>query len=302
VRRIIAIATPILGLFVLTWAQTFFSAAAVVAVPACSTFDANPIGEITGIEVLADTLTAGHGCGPGPGQIYKYISIVTVPLEAGVLNTTATPGAYLAGASTDCFANATFINLCTYEQNTQLNEEYDVTVYAFTADQWNLVSPATNDAGSSDDAGTATDAGATDASATDGGAIDASPVDAALDDGAVSDASIVDASDASDASTVDASLPDASGVDASSDAGAPDAVAPEPGSTLSTALDTDNAAAASANTAANSNNTVCGTPDAGLPLLSETLLASAGWVTHCQAIQQSNIPVLAQCGPLVQLR
>jgi hypothetical protein len=25
-------------------------------------------------------------------------------------------------------------------------------------------------------------------------------------------------------------------------------------------------------------------------------------VTHCQAIQQSDIPVLAQCGPLVPLR
>ena len=121
---------PIAGLVFVSWAQTFFGAA-VVAVPACSNSDAGGITPITGIVVLADTLTAGHGCGTGPGEIFKYVVVVQIPGDAGGQNLN---NDFIAAGAYDCFANGTFDNLCTY--GSSASTSFSVSVFAFTAEQW----------------------------------------------------------------------------------------------------------------------------------------------------------------------
>jgi hypothetical protein len=246
VRRILAIVTPIAGLCALTWAQTFFSAAAV------------------------DTVTAGLGCGTGPNQVYKYVSVVTVPASVPAIG-----NEYIAGNATDCFANATFVNLCSYDTN---QSSFDVTVYAFTADQWNQT-PEQPDAGtSSDDASVDT--------GPDGGAGDAS-LDAS---DATADATTIDAGDAgSDAGTSQA--------DGASDAqtGVPSTAVS--GQTITNELTVANNAAIS-----QLNAGACGNTVGKNFQLNADLAASAGWTLDCTATQQSDIPVLAQCTPRVQLR
>jgi len=206
VRRILAIVTPLAGLFVFSWAQTFFSAAAAVAVPACSNTDAGGIVPITGIEVLSDTLTAGFGCGTGPSQVFKYVTIVTVAPQPGL----SISGSYVAGGVADCFTNATFQNLCTYGLVDGGTEStYDVTVYAFNQAQWNLTL-----------------------------------------------------------------LPDGGPTFANVDTRGLNGLDPPP-------------------TPANA----CQSVSSGA--LPSQLAAAAGWIAHCTATQQSNIPVVAECGPLV---
>jgi hypothetical protein len=134
VRRLIAIVTPILGLVFVTWAQTFWSAAAMVAVPACSNVDANGITPLTGIEILSNTLTAGRGCGTGPGEIYKYAAVVQIPPSTPDKDLA---NAFIAGGVYDCFATGTFANLCTYNGDAGA---FDLKVYAFTAATWNGLS------------------------------------------------------------------------------------------------------------------------------------------------------------------
>ena len=143
VRRILAILaplTPLAGLVLLTWGQTFFGAAAVVAVPACSTSDAGLLQSLTGIEVLADTLTVGRGCGTQPGQIYKYVAIVSLP-SASLTN--GIGGELLAASVSDCFADAAFTNLCGYMfSDGGTGSTYDVAIYAFSKAEWdNAVTP-----------------------------------------------------------------------------------------------------------------------------------------------------------------
>jgi hypothetical protein len=104
--------------------------AAVLGVYACSTGTTTGITPITGIVVRADTLVAGHGCGTGPDQIYKYAAVVSLKEEAGTSPLVAA-GAY------DCYADATFVNLCSSSTGAFV---YDVDVYAFTQAQWNAVS------------------------------------------------------------------------------------------------------------------------------------------------------------------
>jgi hypothetical protein len=201
-RRAVAVLVPIAGLVFVSWAQTFFGAA-VVAVPACSNSDAGGITPITGIVVLADTLTAGHGCGTGPGEIFKYVVVVQIPGDAGGQNLN---NDFIAAGAYDCFTNGTFDNLCTY--GSSASTSFSVSVFAFTAEQWT----------------------------------------GALEDGEVTEAGA------------------ASGVVAS-------AIATAPTSECS------------------------GGFLAPLELLS-TLRATANWSTTCTATQQSNVPVIASCGPL----
>src|SRR4051794_11548587 len=69
---------------------------------ACSGTDATTgITPITGIQIRADALVAGRGCGRDPGQVYKYTAIVTYQ----------TTGAVAATATYDCFADGEFQNL-----------------------------------------------------------------------------------------------------------------------------------------------------------------------------------------------
>jgi len=108
--------------------DTTAAGVAAVAVPACSSDDAGGITPITGIVVRADTLVAGHGCGTGPDQIYKYSVVVTAFDEAGATQV------FIAGGTYDCFSDATFVNLCSSSSG---NYVFNVNVYAFTEAQWN---------------------------------------------------------------------------------------------------------------------------------------------------------------------
>jgi hypothetical protein len=86
---------------------------------------------ITGIVVRADELTAGHGCGTGPDQIYKYVGVVQIPADAGPrLNLD-----FVAAGVSDCYADLSFTNLCTYGPTA--SNAYLVSVYAYTAAAWN---------------------------------------------------------------------------------------------------------------------------------------------------------------------
>ncbi len=250
VRRFIAIVTPIVGLSLVTWWQTCMTTAAVVAAagsPACSSIDAEPLGQITGVEVLGSTLTEGHGCGTGTDQIFKYVAIIRIPGGSAVESATFTPaisdagatdaGAADSGASdagvpeagatdtgapaapsaiagtvvaaqvAECFANATFQTLCAPDGGVEAT--YTVDVFAFNESQWNQT-----------------------ATLPDGG----SPI----------------------AAKITGALPPPS---------------------------TGGAAPACA-------------PNSAFAII-QSALPSAGWVTTCTASQQSTIPVLATCAPLV---
>lgn len=79
-----------------------------------------PYTPITGIEVLASDITAGHGCGTADDQVYKYAVVVSyqdsgTPVAAGVF---------------DCFADAIFSNLSADGAG---SFAFDVAVYAYNA-------------------------------------------------------------------------------------------------------------------------------------------------------------------------
>jgi hypothetical protein len=107
---------------------TTAASVAAVAVPACNNDDDAGITPITGIAVEAATLVAGHGCGTGPDQIYKYSVVVSAFDEAGATQV------FVAGGTYDCFTNATFVNLCSSSSGSYV---FNVNVYAFTEAQWN---------------------------------------------------------------------------------------------------------------------------------------------------------------------
>jgi hypothetical protein len=131
-RRALAILAPLVGLACVTWAQTFFSAAAIVAVPACSNVDAGGVTPITGVLVLGDTLTAGHGCGTGDDQVFAYATIISIPTNLGLPASLA--GTYVTGGTNTCFTNATFVDVCTYNGG---DSAYELSIYAFNQKEWN---------------------------------------------------------------------------------------------------------------------------------------------------------------------
>jgi hypothetical protein len=94
---------------------------------ACGTGNTTGITPLTGIVVRADDLVAGHGCGTGPDQIYKYSVVISTFEEAG------SASVYVAGGTYDCFADATLINLCA---STSGSLTFSVNVFAFTQAQW----------------------------------------------------------------------------------------------------------------------------------------------------------------------
>jgi hypothetical protein len=132
-RRALAILAPVVGLACVTWAQTFFSAAAIVAVPACSNSDAGGVTPITGVLVLGDTLTQGHGCGTGDDQVYEYATIISIPTNVPGLSASFA-GKYVTGGTSTCFTNATFVDLCTYNEG---ESAFELSIYAFNQKEWN---------------------------------------------------------------------------------------------------------------------------------------------------------------------
>ena len=105
-----------------------FFAAAAVSMPACNNGDAGGITPITGIIVLSETVAEGHGCGTGAQQIYKYTSVVTTVPEGGA------PPQFVAGGTSDCFADETFTNLCASSTG---STPFALEVYGFSENDWN---------------------------------------------------------------------------------------------------------------------------------------------------------------------
>jgi hypothetical protein len=75
---------------------------------------------ITGIVIQAEGIVAGHGCGTGVEQVFKYAAVVSTP--AGI-----TP-AFRTSAVFDCFADGVFSNLPSLDGGSQT---FDVSVFAY---------------------------------------------------------------------------------------------------------------------------------------------------------------------------
>jgi hypothetical protein len=111
------------------------TAAASASVPACSTSNtATGLTPITAIAVRSDALTAGHGCGTKPDQVFKYVAVVTYDdgTNAGPTQLVWEPVPTEVSGFYDCFADATFVQL-----DTTKGSAFRVFVYAFNADAWN---------------------------------------------------------------------------------------------------------------------------------------------------------------------
>jgi hypothetical protein len=98
-----------------------FTAAAACVVAACTTSTTTPIfAPITGIEIRAQSLVAGIGCGTGDDQVYRYAAVVSFSPEAGASTVSFTN-------IFDCFTDGVFENLPA--DNGSLN--FDVAIFAY---------------------------------------------------------------------------------------------------------------------------------------------------------------------------
>jgi hypothetical protein len=132
----------LVGLAVAYCGQALLATTAATVMPACSNVDASLFAPLTGIDILADSLTAGRGCGTGKGQIYKYAAFVGIPPDNGAgfdagTDVAGEPLEYLTWGIYDCFADGIFANLCTYGPDASTADTFFVKVYAFNADDWN---------------------------------------------------------------------------------------------------------------------------------------------------------------------
>jgi len=62
----------------------------------------------TGIQIDSQDLVAGVGCGPGPGQVYRYAVVLGPPERDGGAGT---PGPAIASGVFNCYSDAIFTNL-----------------------------------------------------------------------------------------------------------------------------------------------------------------------------------------------
>jgi hypothetical protein len=105
------------------------SVAGAVALLACSDAAVSPtISPVTGIIIRSEQLVIGKGCGLGATQIYKYAAIV--------INGDNVP---VAGATYDCFADGTFVNLAATDGG---SFSFKVAIAAFNASAYNAQSSA----------------------------------------------------------------------------------------------------------------------------------------------------------------
>jgi len=96
---------------------------------------------VTGIKVEAATLVAGHGCGTGPGQVYKYAVVLTYDDEAGPQSVPAYAGVF------DCFTDALFANL---QADDSGSLSFNLNIYAYDRASY---PQALDDVAFADDAG-----------------------------------------------------------------------------------------------------------------------------------------------------
>jgi len=74
----------------------------------------------TGIQIDSQDLVAGVGCGPGPGQVYRYAAVVTQVADAG------TP--FVTSGVFNCYSDALFTNLPSPDGGSTL---YSIAVFAY---------------------------------------------------------------------------------------------------------------------------------------------------------------------------
>lgn len=107
--------------------------AAAEALLACDTTTVTAaISPVTGIIIRSEGLVVGKGCGVGATQIFKYAAIV--------INSDGLP---VAGATYDCFADGTFVNLAATDGG---SFSFQVKIAAFNAAAYNAQASAIEDA------------------------------------------------------------------------------------------------------------------------------------------------------------
>jgi hypothetical protein len=103
-------------------------ACSLIAIAGCTTSGlATAYTPITGIQIPAADVVAGHGCGRGSGQVYKYAAVVAYPVDGGV------PGMPLTSGVFDCFADGIFSNLPVIDGGPLV---FDVSIYAYDKDSF----------------------------------------------------------------------------------------------------------------------------------------------------------------------
>jgi hypothetical protein len=115
--------SPVLTLAVAAAGLSF----AVLGQVACgTTSNAETFPPITGITILAESLTVGRGCGRGTTEIYKYAAIVLgqSPTNSAVHDTVVASNVY------DCFTDGLFVNL---PASAVGSFDYVVEIYAYNA-------------------------------------------------------------------------------------------------------------------------------------------------------------------------
>jgi hypothetical protein len=81
----------------------FLVAAAGAAIGCATSAPSTGYTPPTGIFISAQTIVAGHGCGTGTDQVYKYAVIVSTTSDAGP--------AFVTSGVFDCFTDGVFSNL-----------------------------------------------------------------------------------------------------------------------------------------------------------------------------------------------
>jgi len=81
---------------------------------------------ITGIVIRSADLVAGHGCGTGPDQVYKYVAVLAY--SAGGSNKPKSSIVPYTSTVVSCYTDAIFSNL---QASAGSNPSYDFTVYVY---------------------------------------------------------------------------------------------------------------------------------------------------------------------------
>lgn len=105
----------------------------VAGVASCSGSSSTSLPPTTGILIRAETLTAGHGCGEGPTQLFKYAVVVFAyggeaagpPTERTSYNKFVTSNVF------DCYTDGAFISL-----PTDGNTSFRLEVFAYNRTQY----------------------------------------------------------------------------------------------------------------------------------------------------------------------
>jgi hypothetical protein len=77
---------------------------------------------ITGLQISSSDVVAGHGCGTGAQQVYKYAAVVSSPTADGGTPAFRTSGVF------DCFADGVFSNLPSLDGG---NPTFVISIFAY---------------------------------------------------------------------------------------------------------------------------------------------------------------------------